>query len=114
LNPATGTLARKEKRRFFQQMQKKPPTFPPRIPRHKALVTCQVPPAIGAQDKQSMTPCHVCVESKMRFPTHNLNIKNRQKTTLTKYRLTRSKIMFVWKFTHFISAMEQVLIPPDR
>lgn len=74
------------------------------------MVTCQVPPAIGAQDKQSMTPRHVCVESKMRFPTNNLNIKNQQKISLTIFRLKNSKMIYVRKFAHFISATEQVLV----
>lgn len=57
-----------------------------------------------------MTPCHVCVESKMRFPGDNLNIKKRQKNRLTCFQFKLLGNINVRKTTHFISIPEQVLI----
>lgn len=57
-----------------------------------------------------MTPRHVCVESKMRFPTDNHNIKNQQKTCLTLIQLITLKIRNARKTAHFISTLEQVFI----
>jgi len=87
--------------------------FPTTHSKALTLVTFQVPPVIAAQDKQSMTPRHVCVESKMRFPTDNHNIKNQQKTHLTSIKLIILEIKNGRKTAHFISTREQVFIPTD-
>lgn len=58
-----------------------------------------------------MTPCHVCVESKMRFPTDNLNIKKRRKSTLTEIKFNHFRAINVRLTAHFISTVEQVFEP---
>jgi len=99
----------KKKKAVLQQSQKKPPTFPPRITRHKP---CDIsgPTRHWCSGQTINDALHVCVESKMRFLADNHNPKKRQKNSLTRLRLITDKINIERKFAHLISATEQVLI----
>jgi hypothetical protein len=54
--------------------------FPTTHYKAKALLTCQVPPVIGAQDKQSMTPCMSALKARCDFSPTTTIRKNDKKT----------------------------------